>query len=157
MDEAARAATDADVPRLAELVRAGVAELRPLRGGDVWAARGARAEPVEDKLRATVADPDQLVLAGTLDGVVLGYAVARTESLQDGRTLGVVDDIFVEEGARAVGLGEALMDRVVAWCAERGCFGIDAVALPGARDTKNFFETFGFTARLLVVHRSLDA
>jgi hypothetical protein len=48
-----------------------------------------------------------------------------------------------------------MLDAVIAWCTERGCTGIDAHALPGNRDTKNFFETFGFTARLLVVHRSL--
>jgi L-amino acid N-acyltransferase YncA len=155
MEEAARPATEDDIPRLAELVRAAVAELRPLRGGDVWAAGAERPEPVEDALRAVHADEGQLLLAGTLDSSVLGYAVARTQTLRDGRILGVVDDIYVESGARAVGLGEAMMDAVVAWCAERDCFGIDAVALPGARETKNFFETFGFTARLLVVHRRL--
>ena len=47
------------------------------------------------------------------------------------------------------------MDAVLAWARERGCIGIDSLALPGNRDTKNFFETFGFTARLLVVHRKL--
>jgi hypothetical protein len=31
--------------------------------------------------------------------------------------------------------------------------GIDAFALPGMRETKNFFEGSGFTARLLVMHR----
>jgi hypothetical protein len=36
-----------------------------------------------------------------------------------------------------------------------GCVGIDALALPGNRQTKNFFESFGFTARAIVVHRRL--
>ena len=47
------------------------------------------------------------------------------------------------------------MDLLVAWAQERGAVGIDALALPGDRHTKNFFETFGLTARALVVHRDL--
>ena len=49
------------------------------------------------------------------------------------------------------------MDLLLEWCRSRGCVGIDAVALPGDRHTKNFFETFGLTARAIVVHRNLDA
>jgi hypothetical protein len=30
------------------------------------------------------------------------------------------------------------------------------MALPGNRATKNFFETFGRTARAIVVHRTLN-
>jgi hypothetical protein len=44
---------------------------------------------------------------------------------------------------------------IVAWGTERGAVGIDAVVLPGARETKNFFESFGLKARALVVHRDL--
>ena len=68
----------------------------------------------------------------------------------------MVDELFVEPEARGVGVGEAMMDLLVAWCVERGCVGIDAVALPGDRDTKNFFETFGLKARAIVVHRPLE-
>ena len=95
------------------------------------------------------------MLAGTVDDVVAGYAVARLEELRDGEVLGVLTDIFVEREARAVGVGEALVDCVTEWCEGHGCIGIDALALPGNRDTKNFFETFGFTARAIVVHRRL--
>jgi GNAT superfamily N-acetyltransferase len=153
--EAVREATPADLPRLAELVRAAIAELAPTRGGAVWRAREARAEPIEDGLGALLDDPDGRLLAGTIDGVVIGYAAARIEHLPDGSLLGVVDDIFVEEGARGVGLGEVMIDDLVAWCTERGCFGMDAMALPGHRVTKNFFEESGFTARKLVMHHSL--
>jgi GNAT superfamily N-acetyltransferase len=153
--EAARPATAADVPRLAELARAAIAELAPMRGGEVWRVREARTEPIEAGLEALLGDPDCRLLAGTLDGVAVGYAVARIEQLGDGSRLGVVDDIFVEEGARGVGLGEAMIDDLVAWCTERGCFGMDAMALPGHRLTKNFFEEAGFTARKLVMHHSL--
>jgi GNAT superfamily N-acetyltransferase len=156
VEEGCRAAEAADVPRLAELARAAIAELSPLRGGEIWRAREARAEPVEDGLAALLGDADARVLVATIDGVVVGYAVARLEHLGDGSTLGVVDDIFVEEGARQIGLGELMIGDLVAWCQARGCVGMDAMALPGHRATKNFFEESGFTARQLVMHHRFD-
>jgi GNAT superfamily N-acetyltransferase len=95
------------------------------------------------------------VLAATLDDVVMGYAAARRESLRDGAVMAVISDIYVEEGCRGIGLGEALMDEIVAWARREGCIGIDSIALPGNRETKNFFETFGLVARAIIVHRPL--
>ena len=155
--EAARPATVADIGRLAELCRMALAELAArARGGPVFVAREARAEPVDVSLLADIADPAVVVLAGTLDDIVLGYATGRVEALRDGRCLGVIGDLFVEEGARSVGVGEAMMDQLLAWFRGRGCAGVDSTALPGARETKNFFEESGFTARLLVMHHRLE-
>ena len=155
--EAARRATEDDVPRLAELCRLSLAEFAAReRGGAVFVAREARAEPVDQGLLDAVHDPGLVAVAGTIDGVVVGYGTGRVEALRDGRCLGVVDDLFVEEGARAVGVGEAIMDELIAWFEARRCAGVDATALPGARETKNFFEESGFTARLLVMHRQLE-
>jgi GNAT superfamily N-acetyltransferase len=156
MTEAARPATLDDLDRLAELAAVAVAEQAGDRGGPVWSVREARELPADETLRRDLLADDTLVLAGTIDGVVVGYAVATRERLRDGRQLGRITDLYVEPMARAVGVGECLADAIVAWCAEQGCSGIDALALPGNRDTKNFFETFGFTARAIVVHRSLS-
>lgn len=128
-----------------------------MRGGAVWKAREARPEPVETDLERLLDEPDARVVVATIDGVVVGYAVVRAEHLADGHVLGVIDDIFVEEEARQVGLGEAMVDDLVGWCRERECMGIDAMALPGHRATKNFFEESGFTARKLVMHRRLES
>ena len=152
MEEACRPAGAADVPRIAELARAVIAELEPMRGGAVWKAREARAEPIEEGLEALLDDADARMVVATIDGVVVGYAVARLEHLADGSVLGVVEDIFVEEGARQIGLGELMIDDLMTWCEERKCVGMDAMALPGHRATKNFFEESGFTARQLVMH-----
>lgn len=153
--EEARTATPADVPRLAELCRQALAELAPTRGGTVFVARDARPEPVEASLRRALFESDCRVLAGTLDGQVVGYAVGRIDDLRDGSRLGIVEDLYVEEEARGVGLGEALMDGLLDWFRERECDGVDAMALPGNRATKNFFESAGFSARLIVMHRRM--
>jgi ribosomal protein S18 acetylase RimI-like enzyme len=153
--EAARPATPADLPRLAELAADAVAEQAGERGGPIWSQREARAIPAESSLREDLSDGSRLVLAGTIDDAVVGYAAVRTEPLRDGGILGVLTDVYVEPGARAVGVGEALVDEVLRWCGAQGCVGVDGLALPGNRATKNFFETFGFTARAIVVHRRL--
>jgi GNAT superfamily N-acetyltransferase len=92
-----------------------------------------------------------------LDDVVLGYAVGEVEALADGRCLGRVHEVFVDEGARGIGLGAAILDDLVGWFGERGCVGVDAPALPGHRQAKNFFEGHGFVARLLVMHHPIGA
>jgi GNAT superfamily N-acetyltransferase len=155
--EDARPATEADLPRLAELARDAIAELAPMRGGAVWKAREARREPIEQDLGALLGRDDTRVLVGSFDDAPLAYAVAHVEQLADGSRLGVIDDIYVDPGAREVGLGEAMMEDLVAWCRGQGCFGMDAMALPGHRSSKNFFEEAGFTARKLVMHHSLRA
>ena len=42
------------------------------------------------------------------------------------------------------------------WARATGCIGIESMALPGDRDTKNFFEAAGLIARAIVVHRSFE-
>ena len=96
-----------------------------------------------------------LVLVGLIDGTVVGYSVTRIENLHDRSQVAVIDDIYVHPEARAVSVGEAMVERVVAWATQQGCVGIDSLALPGDRNTKNFFETFGFRARAIVVHRPI--
>ena len=155
MVEAARPASDDDLPRLAELARAAIEELRPTKGGEVWARREARREPLDESLAADLAHQGTLVLAGTIDEVVVGYAVATTETLADGSVLARVTDLYAEPDAREVGVGEALLEAIVKWSTERHCVGIDSLVLPGNRETKNFFESFGLVARAIVVHRPL--
>lgn len=95
------------------------------------------------------------VWVGALDDASMGFAAARIEVLADGRALAALDALYVLAEARGVGLGEALMDEVLAWASAAGAAGVDAVALPGDRVTKNFFERYGLTARALQVHRPL--
>ncbi len=153
--ERARPATRHDLDAVATLARAAIEELTPLRGGAVWRAQQARREPLEAALATLLEEPGARVLVGTLDGEILGYAVARIEVLDGGVLLGVVEDLYVDPEARSVGLGEALVEDLTGWCRQRSCVGMDAIALPGQRSTKNFFEGAGFTARKLVMHRSL--
>ncbi len=152
--EAARPAVADDLATLLSMHRRAIAEQVGGRGGRIWAGKNVMARP-EAELIDAIADADQLVLVGTIDTVPVGYALCRIDSLHDGTPLGVLAELYVDAEGRGVGVGECLVDEVLAWCRTKSCVGVDALALPGNRDTKNFFETFGFAARALVVHRSL--
>jgi ribosomal protein S18 acetylase RimI-like enzyme len=154
--EGSRPATAEDLSRIAALAELAREELVPMKGGALWSAREAVAKPFEDAYAALLDRDDAFVVVGTVEETVVGFGVVTLERLRTGETLGVISDLFVEPEAREVGVGEVMADELVAFCATRGCTGIDALALPGHRTTKNFFEGFGFTARALVMHRPLD-
>ncbi len=177
MNVTARWATSRDLEALLAIAVAIEDELEPLRGGAVFLAsrradQRTHTERLFDDLVALEAG-QRLVVVGCIDDVVVGYASGRVAPLvtrtiasggelsdsteqYDLKRLGVLDDLAVLPGARQVGVGEALLDFSFEWFRSQGCSGVDAYALPGQRETKNFFETFGMTARLLTVHIDLD-
>lgn len=153
--ESARRATADDIPVLVELALRARDELAPVRGGPVFLEREARGEPLSAGFATDLASPDAVVVVGEIDGVPLGYATGRMETLRQGTRLGRIDDLYVDEGARSVGIGEALMADLLEWFREQGASGVDAMALPGSRATKNFFEISGFSARLITMHHRM--
>ena len=160
MNVAARPANAGDVSAMAHVLEALQTELAPLRGGAVLLAHQGRPMPIRPSLSDFVAttagaQPSSAAIVGTIDDIVVGYATVTIETLLDGSKLGVVGELGVLLEARGVGVGEAILDEIVTVCRGADCRGIDSYALPGTRETKNFFETFGFTARLLVVHTDL--
>jgi GNAT superfamily N-acetyltransferase len=131
-----------------------VLEIEGQRGAALLVAGTAGDQSLEKTLEQSLADPDRLLVLGTMDGVEVGFASARRDQLPGG-PIGVIETIYVEPSARQVGVGEVLVEAIVAWCSDRGCVGIDAPALPGSRPAKAFFEDHGFVARLLVMHHRL--
>jgi len=150
--EHARAAGVDDIGEIALLARVMLDELEPSRGGAIWARRERRDGPYEEAYGSLLGRDDTLVVVGTVHDVVVGFGVVVLEALRDGGVLGVVTDLFVHPEARGVGVGEAMVGHIVAFCSGRDCVGIDALVLPGHRAAKNFFEESGFTARALVMH-----
>jgi GNAT superfamily N-acetyltransferase len=151
--EHARPATLEDLDVVVALWDMGVAELDGQRGGDLLAGSLVRSD-LAGSLRAALSDPDRLITLGFLESVPIG--LASTYCDRDRRELvGVVELIYVEPGARQVGVAEAMLGVVMPWCDAQGCVGVDAPALPGSRPAKAFFEDNGFLARLIVMHRSL--
>jgi GNAT superfamily N-acetyltransferase len=156
--ESVRVAQEDDLDALERLAALAADELGAERGGPLWQQLHGRVEPLAATLRADLAEAADgvgVVLLGTFADAPAGYAVAHRELLPDTTSIAVVTDVYVEPGFRGVGLGEALMDALLTWARETGCRGIDSLALPGMRHSKNFFERFGLTARAILVHKDL--
>ena len=155
MTEEARPATVDDVGEVVALYRAAVAEALPKRGGEaLWAAQG-RLDPETD-LAAMVEDPEATLVVGTIDDVIVGFGAAHRRPSVEGPPVAVVTEIFTLPDARGVGVGEAMFEALGDWARAQGCGAIDSQALPGDRNTKNFFETFGVVARAITVSSRLD-
>jgi GNAT superfamily N-acetyltransferase len=154
--ESARAAGPGDLERVAVLWRDGVAALEGERGGALLAATLVNSGH-DDRLAAAaraLADPEQLVVVGLIDNEIFGAGLAHLATIGD-YLVAAVDGVFVDERARGIGVGEAILTAVVEWATGRGARGVDAPALPGNRTAKAFFEAHGFVARLLVMHHDL--
>jgi ribosomal protein S18 acetylase RimI-like enzyme len=151
--EHARRAHEGDLERIVELAIALDEELSPMRGGALWAVREARPKPFDAQYGPLLSRDDVCVVVGTIDDYVVGFGVVELEALRDGRTLGRITELFVEPNARSVGVGESIAVELISFCDAAGVVGIDALALPGHRAAKNFFEASGFTARAIVMHR----
>jgi ribosomal protein S18 acetylase RimI-like enzyme len=130
------------------------AALRPM-----WPLADGLAEPVEDSLGALLDDPESVVRVGEIDGVVLGFVHARAEGLlpqAGGRRVGTFYLVFTDHEARGVGIGTTMVTAAMDDLRSRGIEIFDARVSPGHRNAKNFFEAHGFSARLIVMHRSGD-
>jgi GNAT superfamily N-acetyltransferase len=139
--ESVRPLTPDDIPVVEQLEAEARAALEPVRGG---AARLAELAP------ADWADAVGRAWVGTIDDVVLGYL----EVVFRGATA-EVRQVYVDPGAREVGLGDELLATAMAAARVAGCTALEGTALPGDRETKNLYERAGVVARLIVVSKRL--
>lgn len=148
--EAVRTAEAGDLERCQELVSEAIAATDGQRGATLWLAG-----QVADELVARWSSaPDAALVVGTYEEAIVGVAAGAVGTLA-GRTIGRIECFYVEPDARSVGVGQAIIEFLVQWFAERDCRDVDAMALPGDRSSKQLLESSGFKARLLILHRSL--
>jgi GNAT superfamily N-acetyltransferase len=152
--ERVRPAHQDDLPVVADLVTAALAAGRTMRGG---AALLGSHTPADLVARWTSGGSEATLYIGEFHHAAVGLAAATTYTRKGAAaTSGRIECCYVEEGARGVGVGSALMEAAVTWCRERDCRDIDALALPGDRSSKQRLEASGFVARLLTLNRPLD-
>ena len=148
--EAVRVTEVDDWDAIAVLQSGARAALVEQRGGPEWLSEHLGF--TEPEVASWIDDPDVRAAVATLDDVVVGHAITHL-----GTAGGVarVTWLYVEPGARELGLGEMLLADATEWATAVGASRIESTALPGDRETKNMFERFGMKARLLVVGRPL--
>ena len=155
--ESARPATIEDLEAIEAIANRQRARIEGQRGASLFLRRELGRWPDRERLQAAVDGDGGAAVVGCYDEVVFGFGVVAFETLLDGSELARITEFVVDEEIRGSGIGEAMMNHLVGLAEAKGCVGIDSVALPGDRETKNFFESFGLKARLLTVHRALGA
>lgn len=155
MTASARRAVPADIPALVGLYRDLAAEMDAIK--PIWSSVDGLPEPVSDAIASLVAGDGDHVYVGEIDGVPVGFLASRDEPTLPqgaGKVVASIHLVFTLTGAREVGVGEAMIGLFLDEAEERGIRLFDAHVSPGHRQSKNFFESNGFKARSIVMHRS---
>jgi ribosomal protein S18 acetylase RimI-like enzyme len=145
--------TNADIYFLVQMYRSLEKEMVALHA--MWPLADGLNEPVSEGFISAIANPDSMVLVGSIDDYPFGFLVAHVERLlaqSDLETIGSIQLIYVEDDAREVAVAEAMRELALARFRERGITKFDAHVLPGHRLAKNFFEAGGFSARSIIMH-----
>ncbi len=150
MEEIVRRAELGDCSELVRLETLARDGIRGVRGGDL---RLQECPTVGDWSSRTD-DPNHVVLVGTLDDVVVAMLAMFLSREKD---RGLISHVYVEAEGRELGLGDTMVEHAIAAVRAAELSGIEAVALPGDRETKNLFERAGLTARRLTVYKALVA
>ncbi len=156
MTESARLGMPEDLPIVLDIVERHAATLPDKRGGAMLLADDELQGPINARFARSIGDDDAALIVGVFDEVVFGVAEVRVVRFDEQRAVARLDYFLVDPEAREVAVGESMMNAAVEWAQSHGCSGIESRALPGDRETKNFFESFGLKARLLTVHRAFD-
>ena len=156
MEESVRVAELSAREVLRSLAAEARVELSNKRGGDVVERLDPHRADSRAEIVSAVEDPAATLLLGDIDGTPVGYGLMPLRTVVDGSLHATVEEIFVLPEARSVGVGEAIIETLLADASERGAAAIQSMALPGDRATKNFFESQGMVARSILVHRWLD-
>ncbi len=150
MDHFVRSADQGDADALRLLESEARAKLSQFRGGE---RLGNELPVVDDRWVERIDSDDWLVLVAGFDEVPLGYLCANMATTN---SVPLIERVYVTVDVRQLGLGDGLVNAAIEACRQIGATAIDALALPGDRETKNLFERSGLTARLLIVSKSLD-
>jgi GNAT superfamily N-acetyltransferase len=150
MDPVIRPAATSDADELRRLEVMARANIADERGGE---RRLEECPLVGTDWEALLADADWRVFVAVIGDVPVGYMAMQLRRSLD---RGVVHHAFVENEARELGFGDALLRASIDEVVAADLHGIEGTALPGDRETKNLFERCGLVARKITVYKRLD-
>ena len=146
-----------DLETLIFLRKEAISELRNKRGGEVLLNLDSFSEDSSENFSYWFDSSDHRIFTGLFGDAVVAYGVLEFSKTNDNQKIASIKEIFVLKDARAVGVGESVIHSITNEAIEHNAIGIDSFALPGDRETKNFFETQGMVARLIHVYRPLES
>ena len=92
----------------------------------------------------------ELTLVAGYGDTMMASLTARIMS-----TVAVINHVYVIPDAREVGLGDSLLQALMAELRSQGVEKIEGQALPGDRSMKNLFERHGLIAQTIIVGKTL--
>lgn len=109
-----------------------------------------------DDVRALLRDRNAHVLIAEREGQAIGYITGRS-SIESRRALprrGVVEDWYVEEGARGGGVGRQLLNALEERFRDAGCQVIESATWSGNEGARRAHDALGFR-EIRVIYRKL--
>ena len=153
--ESARYANETDIYTFKKLFQESRKEASTYKASDIWLANEALKGPPEVIFQDFLSSDCKTLLIGEFDAYPVGFMLIQLFPL-DNNLLARVEEVYVDSEARKVGVGEHMMDEAIKWAKDQGASQILGRTVPGDRHTKNFFERFKVTARLIEVSKRLD-
>lgn len=93
-------------------------------------------------VKKKIGDADSCIVLAESDGCVVGYVSAYVHAtLYADKPVAWIDEIFVSEDARNLGIGRGLMAEIDRWARGRGC---RLVAL-ASREAGEFYKALGYS------------
>ena len=135
-----RLATEADVPRIVELIHLGAAGMSPEEPGPPL------AQGYYDGFAAIRAHPGVDAYVAELDGeVVATFQLAIIPNLSHrGRPVAQVESVHVAAEWRGHGIGEQLLRFAIAEARRHGCFRLQLTSNKSRTDAHRFYRRLGF-------------
>ena len=138
-----RDATEADLPRIVELLAQLALDGRPREASD-----SILPETYRQAFQAVDADPRQRLLLIEAQGRVIGTAtlIIIPNLSYRGRPYGIVENIVVDAAERGLGYGELLLRTAIDEARQAGCYKLSLTSNKRRKDAHRFYERVGFKA-----------
>ena len=153
--ESARFADKSDYENFQQLFVSSRHEADTYKAADIWFALEALEGPPSQIFSDYLESEDKSILIGEYNNVPFGFMLVHLFRINDD-IAARVDEVFVHQDMREVGVGEHLMDAAINWAKGNKAKHILGRTFPGDRHMKNFYERFKITARLIEVSKKLD-
>jgi ribosomal protein S18 acetylase RimI-like enzyme len=94
-------------------------------------------------------DKDTMICISEVDGDPVGYVLAKIftqdESADNGTgRMGLLDELYLKESARGMGLGQRMIDETIQWMKEKAVSRVKLHAYSWNDTAKNLYQRNGF-------------
>ena len=115
----------------------------------------SRAVEIDDaKLASIIENPSLTLFVARESGVILGTLTLAVFPIPSGG-IAMIEDVVVDESARGLGAGEALVTAAIARAASLGAREVDLTSRPARNAANALYQKIGFIQRETNVYRYL--